>query len=300
MQVGEGKSERVCCTRLPREVPTSAVSAEFYAVAMLMEILSRKKYESKFQVASDNQAVVSAFAAKQKFFSHKSKFAGMWSVGHLSDLDRVFKVKAHLTQQQAEEQDIVHLWYGNDRADYWAKHAIGDFPAEQHKIQHQQEQRDLKQITDLCVSLQPKLLGVKKNRRVIPGNKAPSVVVSQHCFEFFNQRWGCSRCGISTKKKGKWISKTPCHAAARIVDQVHESHHMFVAACGELDGPVPFVFCAVCACFASARVTGLKRVCRGSSSTHRHLNAILSGKHPVNSVPVWGAAPVSNRPIRFS
>ena len=153
-------------------------------------------------------------------------------------------------------------------------------------------------MVERFVGLQPKLVGVKKSRGQVASIQKPRPVVTQHCFDFQHNKWVCSQCGISTKTKGKWVSSTPCQAAARLVDQVHSSHHLFVAASGDIAGPVPFVFCAVCACFASARVTGLKKACRGSSSTHRHLSSILSGKHPVSSLPVWGSAPVSERPVR--
>ena len=129
----------------------------------------------------------------------------MGSQPQLQGISSIFKVKGHLTHQQATERQILHHWHGNDRADHWAKNAILEFLAELFKNRHQEEQNIFQRMVERFVGLQPKLVSIKKSRGHVAGIKEPKPVTTQHSFGFQSGQWVCSQCGISTKTKGRWF-----------------------------------------------------------------------------------------------
>ena len=48
----------------------------------------------------------------------------MWREKGLSAVSEVWKTPAHRTKEEAIAQDDEDDWYGNDRADYFAKRAL--------------------------------------------------------------------------------------------------------------------------------------------------------------------------------
>ncbi len=73
---------------------------------------------------SDCQAIVSAFLHPFLHEGYRAKFGGLWREKGLAAVHEVRKAPAHRTKEEAIAQGDVTNWFGNDKADPFAKLAL--------------------------------------------------------------------------------------------------------------------------------------------------------------------------------
>ncbi len=110
--------------QVPRVFPQSAVSAEQLAINLVFRCLVLRSGHRGATVISDCQAVVSAFAHPHLHQGYRAKYGGLWREPGLLAVNEVLKTPAHRTREEAIAQNDEDNWFGNDKADYWAKFTL--------------------------------------------------------------------------------------------------------------------------------------------------------------------------------
>ncbi len=122
-QIGKDGRHFVAYCQVPRSFPQSAVSAEHMAIHIAFRLLPQDG-SHKAIIISDCQAVVSAFRHPHLHEGYRAKFGGMWREKGLAAVHEVQKTPAHRTREEAVAQNDEANWFGNDKADHFAKHAL--------------------------------------------------------------------------------------------------------------------------------------------------------------------------------
>jgi ribonuclease HI len=122
-QTGKNGVQYVAVCQVPRSFPQSAVAAEHMAIHIAFRLLPQEGHH-KAVIISDCQAVVSAFLHPYLHEGYRAKFGGFWREKGLLAVHEVRKTPAHRTKEEAIAQDDEDDWYGNDRADHFAKLAL--------------------------------------------------------------------------------------------------------------------------------------------------------------------------------
>ena len=122
-QTGKDGRQYVAYCQVPRAFPQSAVAAEHMAIHIAFRLLPQEGHH-KAVIISDYQAVVSAFLRPYLHEGYRPKYGGLWREKGLLAVSEVRKTPAHRTKEEAIAQDDEDDWYGNDKADYFAKYAL--------------------------------------------------------------------------------------------------------------------------------------------------------------------------------
>ncbi len=123
-QIGDNGQHRVVRCQVPRAFPQSAVAAEHIAIHLVFRFVRPSEAGPTATVISDCQAVVSAFAHPHLHHGYRAKYGGLWREPGLLAIKDVLKTPAHRTREEAIAQNDEANWFGNDKADYWAKFAL--------------------------------------------------------------------------------------------------------------------------------------------------------------------------------
>ncbi len=123
-QIGKDGLHYVVRCQVPRAFPQSAVAAEHMAIHLVFRFLYLRAGHRGATIISDCQAVVSAFAHPHLYQGYRAKFGGLWREPGLLAVYEVLKTPAHRTREEAIAQNDEANWFGNDKADYWAKFAL--------------------------------------------------------------------------------------------------------------------------------------------------------------------------------
>jgi hypothetical protein len=286
--------KRWIVAQVPPEFPISAVSSEFFAFALAADVLPLEGQVPP--IVSDCQAVVQAFANLARHSDYRSKFAGMWKTPNIARIPACLKVKAHLCQHEAKELGLEAFWYGNDRADHFAKESLADtwkdgiaYVANRKeniaKVVHLAEQ--------VSEKMQP-IKGIPKEAR--PKSQKISVAVP-HQFIWTKDRWLCLGCGGIKRSDKSRLDKVSCHTRKLNTAGCHPSHRLFgaweVAAFahqGAGGEAAPITFCMQCGCYSSTRLVDLKHRCiKGTArSKLTIIKRLKEQKHPSSKVPLVG------------
>ena len=118
-QVDKIGCHRLAVAQVPPAFPISSVSSGLFAFALAAEVLPSTG--QVHPIVSDCQAVVQAFSNIDRHADYRSQFAGMWISDNIARIPACHKAKAHLVQHEAQALGLEDYWFGNDKADYWAK-----------------------------------------------------------------------------------------------------------------------------------------------------------------------------------
>jgi hypothetical protein len=241
-------------------------------------------------IISDCQAVVSAFRRPHLHQGYKAKFGGLWREKGLSAVGEVIKTPAHRTKEEAIAQDDEDDWYGNDRADFFAKRALAGTGKDgsDYKVARK---INLNSLAEVSAKLADHLhtIAIATVPKVRTGAGKSRISRSEHQFISHLNRWVCLKCGCTKKGRKSRQDRTSCVERSRIHGNIHGTHRIF---CGqyELDKGIPnFTFCVSCGCYASQQAVGLKLVCKGSQACKSTIRNRLGLKqHPITKKPIWG------------
>ena len=291
---------RVAVFQVPQGAPQSAIMAEFKAMAIACKFLVPGA--SKAHIISDCQSVITAATSRFKVDHPNSKFAGELRAQGLELVGRISKVAAHQTRAQATALGQGDWWFGNDRADWWAKDTLDSTGmAGEEYIQWNKDTLSLlcKLADHICASVTPRPdPEVPKVARVPKGRQFASGIEHPHTFVWHMSRWTCTSCGCSKRMMKSKLDRRSCLASKRVTMNAHDSHTLQI---GWLKGDLPLVFCTKCSCYTTSNSVGLRLPCRqmgkGKKTTHSRLCA---GKHPVSSEPFTGTHRLPNFRLNLS
>jgi hypothetical protein len=273
--------------QLPRDTPQSAVAAEFMAVSIAC--MRMPPCGGKVIIAADCQAVVTAFQDLTRFDNYSFKFAGLFRVPGIDQIENIIKVKAHLAEHEAKEQGVHHHWFGNDKADYWAKDTLDSTGAAGVAYVKSMVQ-DLRRLSNcvehICKQVPanifklPKVATVKNSKTKPMGND-----FVKHNFVWHKNRWVCGECGCFKKGLAGKVDGKSCSSAARAISLAHPSHRLFRGWFGKGDSGVPLAFCTLCGCYSSTNLVKLKLLCApkvGCKHKATILKRLSSKRHPIS------------------
>ncbi len=291
-QIDKDGKHRLVVGQLPPNFPISAVASEFYAFALAAEALPKSGRMPP--IISDCQAVVQAFANLDRHADYRSKFAGMWRSPDIERVPDCKKVKAHLCQQEAILLGLEADWFGNDKADYWAKDTLADtYKDGIAYVKHRKEQSNkachlAEQVADKLVTT---MQGIPKEARPSKANKAVAV---PHQFVWRSKGWFCIGCGGIKKSRASRLDRISCHTRKAITLACHSSHTVFGAWEADARGLLglelasPIIFCMQCGCFSSTRLNGLKHRCIASAARAKVsiIKRLKARQHPFSKAPL--------------
>ena len=163
------------------EFPRSAVVAEHMALFVASYFATP---DAPLTVASDCQAVVQgAGQSMESKMNYSRKMGGFWvMIG--GNIEKVLKVKAHLTRQEAADRNELGFHAGNELADHCANQALPTFNEVELAAYLKVEGRS-KRILEAIEALaradngSPTLNGVEKKFRFVkPERRHPRSVIS--------------------------------------------------------------------------------------------------------------------------
>jgi hypothetical protein len=227
-QIGKDGLHYVVRCQVPRAFPQSAVAAEHMAIHLVFRFLALMAGHRGATVISDCQAVVSAFAHPHLYQGYRAKFGGLWREPGLAAVSQVLKTPAHRTLDEAIAQNDQANWFGNDKADYWAKFALAGTGKDGTDYKEARQGC----LTSLGVAAKglaghfptDAIARLPKARR---GRAGPRQTRSEHHFTKHFKHWACIRCGCSKKTLKSRQDKTSCPDRAKRHCLVHDTHRLF-------------------------------------------------------------------------
>ncbi len=293
-QVDRKGIHRLVAAQLPPGFPISAVASEFYAFALAADSLPKEGQIP--EIVSDCQAVVQAFANLDRHADYRSKFAGMWRNADIKRVPFCKKVKAHLCQQEAIELGLEEDWFGNDKADYWAKDTLADTWKDGEAYVKDRKEQSTK-VCHLAEQVADKLVQVLREIPKEARPKKPTKALTvPHQFVWRKDRWYCIGCGCIKRNRTSRLDLVSCHTRKTITLACHGSHRLFgaweAAAAVQIGhvGMAPITFCIRCGCYSSTRLVDLKHKCivttaRSNITIIKRLQAKI---HPSTKAPLVG------------
>jgi ribonuclease HI len=286
-QIGKNGKQYVAYCQVPRSFPQSAVSAEHMAIHIAFRHLPQEG-KHRAIIVSDCQAIVSAFKYPHLHEGYRAKYGGLWREKGLAAVHDVQKTPAHRTKEEAVAQNDEANWFGNDKADYYAKHALAGTGKDgsDYKKARKDCLFSLGEISSkLAEHLHPEAIAILP--RVRTGSKTRTSRSEHHFIKHLNH-WACIKCGCFKKAIRSRQDKTSCVDRAKLQGQIHSTHRIF---CGhyEVETGIPnFSFCVLCGCYSSQKLKKLKEVCRGTRAYGKETirSRLALKQHPITLKPI--------------
>ena len=288
VQITVGGEKATATLAISSEFPRSAVVAEHMALYVASYFSCPGAPITR---ASDCQAVVQgAGKDNETRMNYRRKMGGFWAmIGN--NIDRVFKVKAHLTRQEAADRNEQDFHAGNELADHCANQALPKHNEEELRLYLQTNGRTRKiaEATDALIRADngsPSLNGIEKTYTRRHRAKASNKF---HTYQWCSNlhKWVCSSCGaVSLGARAPVQGKAGCRLTVNLLAVAHTTHRLFRAHLE--DSGLALFYCGKCACYTQTRSTGLTRPCAGKPTSAVRKRLLLNGRHPVNDVAITG------------
>jgi hypothetical protein len=238
---------------------------------------------------SDCQAIVSAFLHPFLHEGYRAKFGGLWREKGLAAVHEVRKTPAHRTKEEAIAQGDVTNWFGNDKADHFAKLALAGTGKDgsDYKEARKNHLNSLEEIScKLAGHLDPEAIAMVP--RVKTRAKGKANPRSEHQFTRHLGRWACINCGCFKRNLKSRQDRTSCIERSKIQGQIHSSHRIFCGHYEAEEGIPNFSFCVLCGCYASQQNKKLKAKCKSTTLGKETIRTRLGLKqHPITLKPIW-------------
>ena len=207
------------------------------------------------------------------------------------NIAKVFKVKAHLTKQEATERNEQDFHAGNELADYCANQALPTYNEEEFNeyFKNNGKTRKIMEAIEALVRADngsPSLNGIEKTH--VRRNR-PKASKNFHTYIWCSnlRKWVCSSCGaVSLGARAPLQGKAGCRLSANLLAVAHITHKLVRA--NLEDSGLALFYCQKCACYTQTRSIGLAKPCAGKPTSAVRKRLLETGMHPVNDVAITG------------
>ncbi len=118
----------------------------------------------------------------------------MWRSPDIARVSACHKVKAHLCQHEAIALGVESDWFGNDKADYWAKDTLADTwkDGEAYVIDKKEKSATVCHLAQQVGDNIAAFNGIQTEARP---QKPVRTLLVPHQFVWRNDKWFCIGCG---------------------------------------------------------------------------------------------------------
>jgi Reverse transcriptase (RNA-dependent DNA polymerase) len=270
----------------PHYAPHSAISGE--AIGLELALLGLRRHADHANISTDIvadcAAIVAGIQAPHTVSSYRAKYGGAFRTGH-GILINAVKVKAHMTRAEAAERHQAHLWEGNEHADNEANRARASIGPDGLAYIASQKDKFAQVITVLraIVTALPAVHEIEKPK-VYKALRRARLNPDPHEYVWHRHHWQCTKCGHRSHTR-RLPGQQGCLALRRLSANLHSTHRLRTAACGDSRSTVPIVFCTTCGGYSSSRGSLLTKACRGTAATTQAVR-LRAGVHPRDRAPL--------------
>ena len=245
-------------------------------------------------IAADCASVIKSITYGPGYATdYKRPMGGVWRQVQWGNIGEAIKVRAHASRKEAEEEQWLRHWMGNDTADGLAKRAAKSHRLPMEDLQVLGKERLLqagvltaaaklfshwKPVDVSSLGRARGAAGPLANGRVRRGGDH-HYVWAPHL-----NMWGCTKCWHFKRADRHRQDRTRCSAApawlGRVLPEFGHKLHMVLSEPGEM---LPLIFCTRCGAYAGCRVKKLGGKCEGpvGPAYKLFLRTIARGGHPI-------------------
>jgi hypothetical protein len=292
LQVVDGRVSRSISAPNPPDYPPTSDFSEHIAVHIaLMHAVD----DDPLQIVTDCASVILYHqqALKGTANAASNVLGGVWDDIELQRIDRIDKIKSHLTYAQACDRGMGQWWLGNQLADSLAQAAarrasVSTGEAEAYSKQLRWAEQYLRDIAQALLQWKGEATHLRDFQK--PRTAPVRSALPAHKYEWCSteQAWVCSECWKHRdRSKADVVDKSGCKAIP--VADARRLHHSHEFRCAQGPwGAKPLIFCQKCGHYTRRRLADLAGWCKGAhtakgglSSAYRlYLRTIRRGFHP--------------------
>jgi ribonuclease HI len=310
LQVVNGNITRSISAPNPPNFPQTSDFAEHIALHIT---LMHASDNDPVHIVTDCASVISYYHKSLQGTANEASnpLGGVWDDMETQRIERIDKIKSHLTYAQACERNMGQWWQGNQLVDRLAQEAakrasISEGESKSYLTQLRWAEQYLRDIAKALLgwggeASHPR--DFEKLRTTASKSGLPS-----HSYEWCHteRAWICTKCWKHRQhSKAQVPDRTGCKAIPIAdIKRLHPSHEYRFA-----QGPwgsKPLMFCTRCGQYSRRRLAGLAGWCKGSTtpsgdltSAYRlYLRTIRRGRHP--TIPKYSLGHQYSPTLSFS